>query len=667
MGIVSRMLAPRSRRSASPYVDAFLRGDDLPNAWGRGGRPVTDCDALGVVSVYACVRVIAETLASLPLVTYRRLEPRGRTRDTGHPLFWLLHDSPNPEMSRMTFWEAIVGHATLRGTGYAEIQRDQDDRPIALWPLRPDRMRVDRTAAGRLFYRYRLTTGPEKIFDQRDILNVPGFGSNGIVGFSPIELHAQAIGLASDAEGFASRFFQNDSTPGGVLQGDKEMSDAAYERLKASWEQTHQGVGQSHRMAILEEGFTWQQVGLHGREVQFIEQRRFSVEEIARLFRVPLHLIQELSHATFTNIEHQSIDFVVHTIRPWAERVEAAIERCLLSPAERRTHYVEHLVDGLLRGDIKTRYEAYAVSRVNGWNNANDIRELENQNPLPDGQGGDTYWAPLNMVPAGQLGQEIADPGDGARTVRSLRAAGSAAGRLRLAERYERLFTDAAGRIVAREVNDLQQAADRHLNRRDAESFQAWLRDYYERLAPIAARTILPVMLSYAEVVLEDAAAEIGSDDAEADALQPFVEAYARDFGEHHAGQSRTLAEQALARAAGRGEDALLAITTLLAEWRANRAGQVASIETVRLSGALTIERWDRGGVTRVRWVRQGSRSCPFCARLNGRIVGIRQTFADVGQEIEGDDQTPPLRVQRKTTHPPIHGACKCGLRPERG
>lgn len=645
-----------------------MRGDDLPNTWGYGGKPITDQSALGVVAVFACVRVIAETIASLPLVTYRRLEPRGRVRDTAHPLFWLLHDTPNPEMSRMTFWEALIGHAALRGTGYAEIQRDRDDRPIAIWPLRPDRIRLDRTTVGRLFYRYRMTDGTEKLFDQREILNVPGFGSNGLVGYSPIALHAQAIGLALDAEGYASRFFQNDGSPGGVLQGDKEMSEAAYERLKASWAESHQGVANAHRIAILEEGFAWQSTGLHGREVQFIEQRRFSVEEIARLFRVPLHLIQELSHATFTNIEHQSIDFVVHTIRPWAERLEAAIERCLLSPSERRTHYVEHLVDGLLRGDIKTRYDAYAVSRVNGWNNANDIRELENQNPLPADQGGETYWAPLNMVPAGQLGQDPTT-GDGGQASRSMRAGGvgSAASRLRLAERYERLFADAAGRIVAREVNDVRQAADRHLSRRDAESFQTWLRDYFERFAPIATRTVLPTMLTYSDAVLDDAAAEIGADDSQADELEPFVAAYARDFGEHHAGQSLTLIEQAMRTAADRGEDALLAVTALLARWTDDRAAQVAGIESVRLSGALTVERWRRGGIIRIRWVRQGSQSCPFCARLNGQIVGISQAFANDGDEIEGDDDNPPLRVRRKTKHPPIHGACKCGLRPERG
>ena len=666
MGIVSRLLGGQ-QRNASPYVQAFLRGDDMPNAWGAGGRAVTDIDALSVVAVFAAVRVIAETIATLPLHLYRRLQPRGRERATEHPLYWLLHDDPNPEMTHTAFWEAIIGHAVLRGTAYAEIQRDQDNRVQALWPLRPDRMRMDRTAEGQIVYFYRLADGREQPFRRGEILTVPGFGGDGYQGYSVVRLHAEAIGLALDSQAYAARFFRNDSRPGGVLQTPGQLTDEAFKRLKSSWEEAHRGVENAHRVAILEEGTTWQAVAMSSRDAQFLEQRRFGVEEVARMFRLPPHTIGDLSRSTFTNIEHQGLELVTLSLRPWAVRVEEAVERCLLTNAERRTFYVEHLVDGLLRGDIQTRFAAYSVSKQNGWNSANDIRELENQNPIPADQGGDTYMVQLNMTPAGQLGQDPVGTGQRQQRAVETRASGSAASRLRIARSHRRLFVNAADRLVRRDAAEVRAAAERHLNRRDASSFLAWLREYYQGFGAVATRTLLPVLLAFSDVVLDDAAAEIGSDDPMADALADFVAGIARAFGEHYAGQSLGQLAQQVREAEDRGEDALDAVTTRLGEWAETRPDKVADIEQQRTLNAVTRERWRRGGVRRIVWVRQGSTSCPFCVRLDGRTVGIEQTFASDGDEIEGDEQSGPLKVNRPTRHPPIHATCKCGLRPERG
>ncbi len=674
MGIVSRLLGGVQSRNASPYVQAFLRGDDMPNAWGAGGRAVSEADALSVVAVFAAVRVIAETIATLPLHLYRRLQPRGRERATEHPLYWLLHDDPNPEMTHTAFWESIIGHAVLRGTAYAEIQRNEDNRVQALWPLRPDRMRMDRTAEGQLVYFYRHPDGQEKPYRRGEILTVPGFGGDGYQGYSVVRLHAEAIGLALDSQAYAARFFRNDSRPGGVLQTPGQLSDEAFDRLKKSWEEAHRGVENAHRVAILEEGTTWQAVAMSSRDAQFLEQRRFSVEEVARMFRLPPHTIGDLSRSTFTNIEHQGLELVTLSLRPWAVRVEEAVERCLLSAAERRTHYIEHLVDGLLRGDIQTRYAAYSVSKQNGWNSANDIRELENQNPIPADQGGDTYMVQLNMTPAGLLGQDPGgtgqDPGGtGQRQQRAVetRAGGSAASRLRIARSHRRLFVNAVERLVRREAAEVTAAAERHLNRRDAASFLTWLREYYQGFGAVATRTLLPVLLAFADVVLDDAAAEIGSDDPMAEALQDFIAGIARTFGEHYAGQSLGQLAQQVRLAEDRGEDPLDAVTTRLGEWAETRPDKVADIEQQRLLNAVTRERWRRGGVRLIVWVRQGGTSCPFCVRLDGKTVGIEQEFARDGDEIEGDEQSGPLRVDRPTRHPPIHATCKCGLRPERG
>jgi HK97 family phage portal protein len=664
VGLIRLLFGSVSKRDLSE--SDWMRGTPLWSRETASGRSVTPGESLQLVAVFACVSLIAETIGTLPLIVYRNLPNNGRERDPQHPMYPVLHTRPNPEMTSVEYREAMVGHLALRGNAYSQ-KLPLRNGGWELWPLRPDRMTVFRDGR-HLRYLYTLPSGEQRKLAPSEVMHIRGMSSDGLIGYSRVTLAREAIGVGLALEEYSARLFSNGAQPGGVLQTPGALSAPAYERLKSSWEAAHQGLDNAHRVAILEEGVEFKSVSLSAVDAQFLEQRRYSRSEIATLFRVPPHMIGDVERSTSwgTGIEQQGIGFVTHTLRPYLVRIEQRIGLDLMPEP---THFAEFLVDGLLRGDLKTRMESYALMRMWGLRSANDIARLENWTPIPADQGGDTLLVPMNMTPARQIGEEPPRRGDGERAVRTETRAGvgGAASRLALAERYARLFTDAIGRIVAREVNDVQQAADRHLNRRNAESFLTWLADYYERLGPIAARTLLPVMLTYGDEVLADAAAEIGSDDSLAEEFQAFISAYARDFGEHHAGQSRTIIEQDLVRASERGDDALLAVTALLGRWSAGRAEQVAGIETVRLSGALTLGRWERGGITRVRWVRQGSRSCPFCTRLNGQVVGILQAFADAGSEVEGDDETPPLKVQRKTTHPPIHGACKCGLRPERG
>lgn len=661
MGALKRLLVGAKRDLTEKD---WMRGTPLWSRETNSGRIVTPATALELVTVFACVRVLAETLATLPLVVYRYGVPRGRIRDTAHPLYRPLHSRPNPELTSVELRECMMGHLALRGNAFAQIV-PLGSGSVELWPLRPDRMRVVRLENRQIGYLYTLPSGEERALPRREVLHVRGISPDGLVGYSPITLAREAVGLGLALEEHGARIFGNGAEPGGVLQTDQSLTDEAYERLKASWEAAHKGLENSHRVAILEEGIKWQQVGLSGRDAQWLEQRKYQRSEIAALYRVPPHMIQDLERTTFSNIEHQSIDFVVHTVRPWAVRWEQAIERDILTEP---THFVRFTVDGLLRGDIQSRYAAYSVGRQNGWLSANDVRDLEDLNPLPAAVG-DIYWAPLNMVPADQLGGErSAGGGEGATAFRAeTRAAGSAASRLRLARTHRRLFVGAVERLVRRESAEVTAAAERHLNRRDAASFLTWLREYYQGFGALATRTLLPVLLAFADVVLDDAAAEIGSDDAMADALADFIAGIARTFGEHYAGQSLGQLAQQVRLAEERGEDPLDAVTARLGEWGETRADKTADIEQQRLLNAVTRERWRRGGVRLIVWVRQGGTSCPFCVRLDGKVVGIDQEFARDGDEIEGDEESGPLRVDRPTRHPPIHATCKCGLRPERG
>jgi len=377
--------------------------EELGGGKAKSGVVVNEQSALRVTAYLAAVKIISETVASLPLIVYRRLQPRGKERAPDHPLYTVLHDQANSEMTAYQFRETLQGHICNWGNGYAEIERDGAGRVIGLWPLLPDRTWPERDpVTQRIRYRTTLPDGDQVILPYERVLHIPGFGYDGLVGHNPVRLAREAIGMALATEEFGASFFGQGATPSGVVEYPNTLSDEAYERYVKSVREAYEGLSKAHRLMILEQGLTFKQITIPPEEAQFLETRKFQVSEIARIFRVPPHMLGDLERATFSNIEHQSIEFVVHTIRPWLVRWEQAIRMKLLTPAERREFFAEFLVDGLLRGDIKSRYEAYAVGRQNGWLSANDIREMENMNPIP---GGDVYMVNGNMMPVEQAGE----------------------------------------------------------------------------------------------------------------------------------------------------------------------------------------------------------------------------------------------------------------------
>lgn len=388
----------------SNRLKAFLLGEDiglgLPST---AGVRVNEESALRVTAVYACVRVIAETVASLPLPLYRRLE-RGKEKVTEHPLYPVLHDMPNPEMTSFTFREVLMTQLLLWGNAYAQIVRDKRGQVLELWPLLPAGMELVRDEKTKqLVYRY--AEGMKTIeYKAEQIFHIPGLSFDGVKGLSPIAVAREAIGLALATEEFGSRFFGNGARPGGILEHPGVVKDP--EKLRKSWEEVYKGLQNSHKIAVLEEGMKYHEIGIPPEDAQFLETRKFQLNEICRIFRVPPHLVGDLERATFSNIEHQSIDFVVHTIRPWLVRWEQSIVKALLLPEERKLYFPRFNVDGLLRGDFKTRMEGYAIGRQNGWYSANDIRELEDMNPIPEEAGGDLYLVNGNMLPAKLAGSK---------------------------------------------------------------------------------------------------------------------------------------------------------------------------------------------------------------------------------------------------------------------
>jgi HK97 family phage portal protein len=296
----------------------------------------------------------------------------------------------------------MMAHLLLWGNAYAEIVRDGAGNIVELYPLQPDKMVVERDKeTKRIRYKY-FIDNKQIIYPKEKIFHIPGLSFNGLTGISPISAAREAVGLALAVEEFGARFFGNGARPGGILEHPGVLKDP--EKLRKQWEEVYKGVGNSHKVAVLEEGMKYHEIGIPPEDAQFLQTRKFQINEICRIYRVPPHLIGDLEHATFSNIEHQSIEFAVHTIRPWLVRWEQAINKCLLTPSERKKYFAKFTIDGLLRGDFKTRMEGYAIGRQNGWYSANDIRELEDMNPISEEKGGDLYLINGNMLPLNMAG-----------------------------------------------------------------------------------------------------------------------------------------------------------------------------------------------------------------------------------------------------------------------
>lgn len=386
---------PINRTNGSSY--SFLFGPSY------AGKRVNEQTAMQMTAVYSCVRVISEAMASLPLHLYRYNESGGKEKATDHPLYFLLHDEPNPEMTSFVFRETALTSLLLWGNSYSQVIRNGKGEVVALYPLMPNRMTVDRDDKGRLYYEYMVNDtdaptmkGTTVRLDPEDVLHIPAMSYDGLVGYSPIAMAKNAIGLALATEEYGSKFFQNGASPTGVLEHPGVLKDPA--RIRDSWTQTFGGSTNAGKVAVLEEGMKYTPISIPPEQAQFLETRKFQIEEIARIFRVPLHMIASMEHSTFSNIEQQSLEFVKYTLDPWVTRLESSMNRRLLNSGEKGKYFIKFNLDGLLRGDYQSRMNGFAVARQNGWMSANDIRELENLDRIPEDKGGDLYLINGNMT-----------------------------------------------------------------------------------------------------------------------------------------------------------------------------------------------------------------------------------------------------------------------------
>jgi len=405
MGIFSGIFRsrdkPQNRTVGSAYT--FFMGGST------SGKPVNERSAMQMTAVYSCVRILAEAIAGLPLHVYKYNETGGKEKAIDHPLYLLLHDEPNPEMSSFVFRETLMTHLLLWGNAYAQIIRNGKGEVIALYPLMPNKMTVDRDENGQLYYTYLRSTeeahtmeGSSVILKPCDVLHIPGLGFDGLVGYSPIAMAKNAIGMAIACEEFGAKFFANGAAPSGVLEHPGTIKDPS--RVRAAWQSQFGGSSNSGKVAVLEEGMKYTPISISPEQAQFLETRKFQINEIARIFRVPPHMVGDLEKSSFSNIEQQSLEFVKYTLDPWVIRWEQSMSRVLFSAEEKKEYFISFNLEGLLRGDYQSRMSGYSIARQNGWMSANDIRELENLDRIPAEQGGDLYLINGSMLPLGNAG-----------------------------------------------------------------------------------------------------------------------------------------------------------------------------------------------------------------------------------------------------------------------
>ncbi|MCC8044194.1 MAG: phage portal protein [Clostridiales bacterium] len=392
-GIFKSRDKPKDTTAGSAWVFRFGNSS--------ADKLVSERSSLQVAAVYACVRVLAEAVAQLPLHLYEYKDAGNKEKALDHPLYSILHDEPNPEMTSFIFRETMMTHLLLWGNAYAQIIRNGRGEVVALYPLMANRMKVDRDSDGRLYYEYTLSydEAPQvkkAILKPSEVLHIPGLGFDGLVGYSPIAVAKNAIGLSIATEEYGAKFFANGATPGGILEYPGVVKDP--DAVREAWSKGFGGSGNSNKVAVLEEGMKYTPISINPDEAQFLDTRKFQISEIARIFRVPPHLIGDLEHSTFSNIEQQSLEFVTYSLQPWLVRWEQGINRALLTSEEKKTYFVKFNVDGLLRGDYASRMSGYATARQNGWMSANDIRELENLDRIPAEDGGDLYLINGNMT-----------------------------------------------------------------------------------------------------------------------------------------------------------------------------------------------------------------------------------------------------------------------------
>jgi len=660
----------RWRGEARTHPSEWDKDPALKEAWTRwfggagtaSGIDITPEIALELPPVFACIRVVTETIATLPVHVYRRERSQGKTKriDTDHPLNILLRN-PNPEMTRVEFLECLIANQEAKENAYAQIVRKGSGMPTELWPVKPESVKPTRFG-GALAYEVR-SNGSTYIVPARDMIHLRPMVMDGIKGTAPITYLKDTFGLGIAALRFGAGVFAGDglkrvalAMDGPPPQNQGDRGKAFIQQLQEAWRQLYGGNDNKHKVAVLHSGLKPTEIGFSPEDAQLTELLKVIAIEACRAFRVPPSKIMELERAHFNNIEHLQLDFRTDTILPRCIRIEHELDRKLLQ--NNADFFIRFNLDGLLRGDYKSRMEGHSIGILNGIISPNEARDEEDRNPY---EGGDVFLQPLNMTPSN--GQPESQPeADGesntkaAPVRRVIRAATRRDARNKIKKQWLPVLVEAYTRLLKREQKEIGDAVERYLGTRSAADLKEWLVRYGEDHTETVSR-ILGAPLEGLELALAESTADamgISLDKS----FEEWVSRWVDDYAKSHSGRTVHNLLTQLDEGGYEPELLLERMREKIKNWT-NDAERRASDRVTQSDGAVAREVWKRAGVKKIRW---NGGDCEFCAQLDGVVIGIENdAFVPQGGSVNVEGKS-PIWAGADVLHPPLHPGCDCYL-----
>ncbi len=670
MGLISSL----EHRQRTPLDDYWYGPVYRPTG---AGVDVGPDEVMASSSVWNAFWNVAITVATIPLKLFRRGENQGREPAREHPLYRVLYDRPNRWMPAVRYRSMAQFHLLMYGNHYAQQLRDRAGRTRELIPLHAARMRVEMDG-DEILYTYYRPTGGDRVFKQDEILHITGLSANGLLGLNPLEVNRETFGTTIAVERHAAAYYGNRAQPGLVLKSPKRLGKEGRKNLREAMYEAYGGE-KAFSTAVLEDGVEPTPFGTTARDAEMLANRTFQVGEVARILNVPPHILKELTRATFSNIEQQSLEYIIHTLRPWFVAWEQSIGFYLLPEENPEDLYAKFVVDELLRGDSEARGRFYNQLFMIGAASPNDIRRWED---LPPIDGGDRYFVQINMQPLDVVdeillpGEEPGTPGDDPGPPLPVAGAVGGGGRLlppstgpelrAVQERsiqarartrgvFHPLIRRAVNRFVQREVRAARRALEGSRKRADLGGFRRWMDQFYAALPKEVRRIMGPVFASYAAEIRAAVVDELG-EEADDVAVEAFVAAYVNRYGLRYSRVSAARLRQALEQ--DDPDAAAQDIERILDGWEASRADTEAGWETVRADGAIAVAIYTASRLA-MRWYALG-KSCPFCSQLDGTIVSAGSSFLEAGATLEGGADQDPLHITSTVRHAPVHGGCDC-------
>jgi len=671
VSIIERIKSRWNREQRS-HPSVWDKDPALKEAWIRwfggsstsSGVDVTPDIALELPPVFACVRVVTETISTLPVHVYRRERENGRTKsiDTGHPLSLLLRE-PNPEMTRVEFLECMIANQEARENAYAIIERTNAGETKAIWPVpNPRQVRIRRNGNGDLEYEVKKPSGT-RIYPARDMIHLRPLLIDGVRGVAPITYLKETIGLGLAALRYGAGVFGGDGLKRmalvmeGTPRDTKGDGGEAFVRgLAEAWKRLY--GGKSHDTAVLHSGLKPMEIGINPEDAQLTELLKVVAIEACRAFRVPPSKIMELERAHFNNIEHLQLDFRTDTILPRCIRIEQEFDRKLLVGKDaKRDFFIRFNLDGLLRGDYKSRMEGHHIAIQAGILSPNEARDEEDRNPY---DGGDVYLHPLNMSPAGLPNAQPSVDGESTtktaprhRHVRATRRDE----RNKIKKHWLPVLEEAYTRLLKREQKDFREASERFLGSRSAGDFMEWLDKYSETHADTVKKILGPAITGLERALSESVAGTAGVNLP--DSFEEWISGWVNAYSGKHAGRSANEIKSIIKKNENNPEALLEEIARRIEDWT-NDAAQRANDRVTQSDGAIAREVWRMAGVKKIRW--EGG-DCDFCSQLNGAVVGIEsdQAFVKQGSNVSVEGKS-PMWAGADVLHPPLHPGCDCYL-----